>query len=186
MYLIGHLGFLLCANFLIEKIRGNIGNHNKIILGIGSMIPDLIDKPIGSLIFHNGRWIGHSIFVLTGLLLLGLFVINIGNFKKYPYRLNLILLYVSSLAHLLLDLPGLSYKVAFWPIFGSFPPGTRYGFLLGYQHTPTIVSEIIGFCFILYIGKYENWDKTKWLAFAFLMFAYLTLYIVMYALFVGL
>ncbi|MHA2033356.1 MAG: metal-dependent hydrolase, partial [Candidatus Kariarchaeaceae archaeon] len=76
MYLLGHVGITLICGYLYQKIRKEDFSQFTLYLGIGSMIPDFIDKPIGSLVFQTGRWLGHSFFFLSLLLILGLLILS--------------------------------------------------------------------------------------------------------------
>lgn len=153
------------------------------------MLPDLIDKTIGSMIFGIGRWIGHSLLFLT---LMAVIVSSILKYQKntawvdrYPSQRWVLLIYIGSLAHLLLDLPGINHVVVFWPFFGPFPDGSREGFLLGYRSARTMLTEVIGLGFLVYIGINEKWEKIKWYGLGLLLTSYIVLFLILFALLVG-
>jgi membrane-bound metal-dependent hydrolase YbcI (DUF457 family) len=184
VYLLGHIGFFLFGNYLFEKYLGILGSRNKVLLGIGAMIPDFIDKPIGALLLSTGRWLGHSIFFLSCSAVVALVIARWKSPQNRSIIQSIISLYIGSLVHLLLDLPGLSGTVAFYPFLGSIPSQTREGFLLGFQSTYVILTEILGFGLIVVIGIDEGWRKKSW-QFLFLLIAiYLSSFIIMYSIFV--
>ena len=83
---------------------------------LGSMLPDIIDKPIGQYFlrdtFSNGRIFGHTLFFCLIIFLIGL----------YRYRrcggTGGIVLSLCSGSHLVLDQIWHSPKTLFWPILG--------------------------------------------------------------------
>jgi membrane-bound metal-dependent hydrolase YbcI (DUF457 family) len=185
VYLLGHIGFFLFGNYLYEKYRGILGNRHKLLLSIGAMIPDFIDKPIGALLLSTGRWLGHSIFFLSCAAVVALFIARWKRPKKQSIITSILLLYLGSLVHLLLDLPGLSKTVAFYPFLGSIPSQTREGFLLGFHSMYIILTEILGFGLIVVIGIDEAWGKKTWQILFLLVVTYLFSFIIMYSIFVG-
>ena len=86
---------------------------------LGSMFPDIVDKPLGMLIFAgsiaNGRVYTHTLIVNITLVLIGIYLIK----RKKP---NFFLFSISSCFHLVLDEMWLTPKTLFWPFFGwGFP-----------------------------------------------------------------
>lgn len=87
---------------------------------IGSILPDIIDKPIGAglflSIFHNSRIFGHTLLFSLLLIVIGLYMIN----KRG--KNNILLLGICSFIHLILDSMWLYPNILFWPYFGwKFP-----------------------------------------------------------------
>ena len=87
---------------------------------LGSMLPDIIDKPVGIYflgdIFSNGRIFGHSLLFFLIILLAGL----------YSYlrsgRSGILVLSLCSGFHLILDQMWLEPRTLFWPLHGlTFP-----------------------------------------------------------------
>ncbi|MHA2251878.1 MAG: metal-dependent hydrolase [Candidatus Kariarchaeaceae archaeon] len=183
MYLFGHVGFFIFANFLFERMRGEFSKRSKLILGFGAIFPDLIDKPIGSLLFQNGRWLGHSLFVLSLLAILSYLLTM--HFEITALKDKIHLIYIGSLAHLILDLPYLSYKVAFWPFFGDFPTGTREGFLKGFSSFRIIITEVLGLLLLVTIGVAEKWNKKGWYGLLALIISYAGLFLAFYGILIG-
>jgi len=86
------------------------------LLLIGSLLPDIIDKPVGLLLFRetlsNGRTFCHT--------LLFLILITISGLYQYRSRGRTHLLAVSFgiLAHLILDQIWRTPRTLFWPVYG--------------------------------------------------------------------
>ena len=86
------------------------------LLFIGSLLPDIFDKPIGCLFFRetfsNGRIFCHT--------LLFLIVITIGGLCLYWSRKKTWLLVLSfgTFTHLIFDLMWLSPRTLLWPLYG--------------------------------------------------------------------
>jgi len=123
MLFFGHLGVTLgifySLGFMIPHLRKFIDFR---YLALGSMLPDIIDKPLGKLVFAqtlaNGRIIGHTLLFSLFLALLGFYI--------YGKKGNPALLACAagSLCHLLEDRMWANPATFFWPLFGwGFPRG---------------------------------------------------------------
>jgi inner membrane protein len=116
---------------------------------IGSLLPDIIDKPLGHFLLpgffgYNGRIMAHTLVFLLLVLSVGL--------SLYPRRLGvlvLILAYGDGM-HLVLDQMWQTPQTLLWPLLGwSFPSTTEYPWLgtmwNEYFHDPSAyVPELIG------------------------------------------
>ena len=122
---------------------------------IGSLLPDLIDKPIGDIFFYknlqNGRIFGHTLCLTVFLAVLGIYV-----YKRWKKSWFLALSFGSAI-HLILDEMWLNSRTLLWPMYGwSFArsdPTDFFGWLPEMFHAlatnPYVyVPEIIG-CGIL-------------------------------------
>lgn len=90
------------------------------LLLIASLLPDIIDKPIGQLIFkqtfNNGRIFGHTLLFLIVITVFGLII-----FRFYRKTWLLVLAF-GTFMHLILDQMWHSPNTLLWPIYGtSFP-----------------------------------------------------------------
>jgi len=89
---------------------------------LGSLLPDIIDKPLGLVLlgnfFGSGRIFGHS-------LLFSLLILAMGCYGYARYRgMGAWWLAFGSLAHLVLDKMWHSPRVLLWPVYGwIFPRG---------------------------------------------------------------
>jgi membrane-bound metal-dependent hydrolase YbcI (DUF457 family) len=89
------------------------------ILLIGSLLPDIIDKPIGLFFFkeffgNNGRIFGHTLLFFIVITIIGVFL-------YMGYRRNwFLVLSFGTFIHLILDQMWLNTTTLLWPLFGSF------------------------------------------------------------------
>ena len=83
---------------------------------LGSMLPDLIDKPLGIWVLRdtlsNGRVFAHTLLFAVLLLAVGVYV------YISRRKLNLVCLSFGNIAHLGLDAMWLDPRTLFWPLYG--------------------------------------------------------------------
>ncbi|MDX1691670.1 MAG: metal-dependent hydrolase [Acidimicrobiia bacterium] len=89
---------------------------------VGSLLPDLVDKPIGAILFHDtfgtDRLVGHSVVFPVVML----FVVLGATRRGSGLRRGLIGLVIGSLLHLVLDAAWADPEAFWWPFFGfDFP-----------------------------------------------------------------
>lgn len=118
---------------------------------LGSLLPDLIDKPmwlfLHSSAYPSGRSYAHS-------LLFNLFLL-VGGVVLFRYRKPwLLVVSVSSLMHLLLDQMWVSPVVLLWPLLGPLPWRETAGWMANilqalFSETDVYIPEIIGLLIIL-------------------------------------
>lgn len=124
MLIFGHLGITLGVFFILRRLLPSVASGTEMrYLALGSLLPDLIDKPIGKLIFAstlaNGRIIGHTLIFSLFLTLLGL-----ARYKKQKDP-RIMSLAAGSFCHLLEDSMWANPYTFFWPVFGlEFPRGS--------------------------------------------------------------
>jgi len=117
MLLFGHIGVTLGVFFglvfFIPQLRAII---DPTYLVIGSLLPDLIDKPLGMVIFPsaiaNGRIIGHTLLFSFTLFLTGLYLYD----KKGDIKV--LTLALGSIFHIMEDQMWASPRTLFWPFLG--------------------------------------------------------------------
>ena len=117
---------------------------------VGSLLPDILDKPIGRIVFYNtfqsGRIFGHTLCLNLLFIVLGVYILR--RWRKTW----LIILASGSIVHILLDRMWASPEAFFWPAYGwSFPkvsPIDFFGWLSNVLDTLTnpavCIPEIIG------------------------------------------
>jgi len=126
LLLLGHTGISLGLAWLLTRPKGPDKKRKRVVRAdlrlilLGSMLPDLIDKPLGFLCWGlsmgNGRTLAHTLLFFIILLLGGLFC---ALRKKRPGLLTLAL---ASGAHLIFDKMWQYPVVFFWPAYGlKFP-----------------------------------------------------------------
>lgn len=145
----GNKGFLNGGPQSVAKARlfGNFRFDYRFIL-IGSMLPDIIDKPLGQFILRNymsnGRIFSHTLIFLLLMCLAGFLVYRY--FKKSWF----IFLAYGVFIHLLLDSMWLTPCTLFWPACGfAFPKYDleNWGSMIlnNLFHNPaTYIPELIG------------------------------------------
>ena len=124
MFLFGHIGVTLGIFFglaiLVPRLRILI---DPTFVVIGALLPDLIDKPLGRIIFAstfaNGRIIGHTLLFSLILSMIGLYLYD----KRMDVRV--LSMATGSFFHLIEDEMWNTPDTLFWPIFGlRFPRGS--------------------------------------------------------------
>ena len=159
MLLFGHTGITLGAAALVtgalngrkEKLSwfARLSKYFDIrLLMVGSMLPDIIDKPVGQYFFRetfqNGRIFSHTLLFLLVLTAVGLYLL------KAHKQAWMMALAAGTATHLILDqmwkIPG----TLFWPLMGlKFPMINLEGWGIGLWeailHNPSIyIPETIG------------------------------------------
>jgi membrane-bound metal-dependent hydrolase YbcI (DUF457 family) len=125
MLLFAHLGLTLAGARLMR------GADLAFVL-LGSMLPDIIDKPLGEVLFGTpamGRTITHTL----------LFLLLLGIAAYYLSDLRLAWVAGGVLAHLLLDFMWNSPSTLLWPLLGSFPQAAD-------------LPEVLGLAYLLYFA----------------------------------
>lgn len=98
------------------------------ILLVGSLLPDIIDKPLGRIffrgVFSNGRIICHTLFFL--------FILSLAGIHLYRRRRKnwILVLSFGTFTHLIFDQMWLSPHTLFWPLYGwNFPKYANIRFI---------------------------------------------------------
>ena len=136
------------------------------LLLIGSMLPDIFDKPIGYFAFHNGRTLSHTLLFAVVTLALGI----------YLYRRHrqtwLLALNIGTLVHLILDGMWLNPHVLFWPLLGvefpRFAESNWFNYWLTqlFSDPADFIPEVIGGIIVLAFAAFLIREKRMW-AFVF-------------------
>ena len=119
------------------------------LLIIGSILPDIIDKPIGMFLFGNGRVFTHSLLVTLFLLLVG------GYLYLNHKQTGVIAIGIGTFTHLIFDQIWLTPNILFWPLLGwGFTEGVRTNYIPGrlsilFSNPYVYVSEAIGLLVVL-------------------------------------
>jgi len=145
MLLFAHLGLTLIAARLFRWIDPRF-------LALGALLPDIIDKPLGLLIYGS---MGHGrIFAHTLLFLAMLIAASLALRDQRAASLS-----IGVLAHLSLDSIWLSPAILLWPLLGPFPPADLLDtmsyiqmLVMGLRRPETLLPECAGFLhLILYV-----------------------------------
>lgn len=159
MLLFAHTGITLATARIVTKLAGRHGSGKYLAPGncqpvdyflvlIGSMLPDLIDKPLGGLVMKealgNGRIYAHTLVFLLILLGVGLY-----SWRRFK-RPEALVLAGGTFMHNLLDGMWLNPATFLWPAYGWAFPKRDAGdwinqWLTGLLTSPDVyVPEIIG------------------------------------------
>ena len=143
MLLFAHLGLTLATARFISKA-------DLAFLVLGSMLPDIIDKPLGLIAFGSpsmGRTFAHTM----------LFLLLIAALSFYFRDMRLNSLSWGVLAHLTLDYMWNSPVILLWPILGSFPEAVHLDTLSyleaifsGLRDPGILIPELLGLSYLIY------------------------------------
>jgi membrane-bound metal-dependent hydrolase YbcI (DUF457 family) len=127
------------------------------LVAAGSLLPDVIDKPLGSILF-NGTFETHRLFshalIFPVILLLG---VVLATRRSGALRKALIAVVLGMFVHLLLDAAWVHTEAFLWPFFGwEFPPipDSAFGPLLRNMVTDPLVwaGEAAGIAYLVFLA----------------------------------
>ena len=146
MLLFAHLGLALLIARPFKRI-------DLAFLAVGSMLPDIIDKPLGFMLFgtmNHGRIFAHTLLFLLVLAALAVSIRDI----------RLASLGAGVLIHLALDSMWDSPVILLWPLLGSFPPADYLDavsyvqmLLQGLRDPSILVPECLGLAYLIYFAS---------------------------------
>lgn len=141
----------LRLHYLLNRAKRRIDSVDYRMVLIGSLLPDIIDKPLwlftAAEIPFSGRGYTHSLFLNLALFIAGLVLIR--------YRKSwLLLISLSSFMHLIFDQMWNSPAVLLWPLLGPFPKEETVGWLPNlfqalFSYPDVYIPEIIGLAIVL-------------------------------------
>ncbi len=150
MLFFGHIGISLLLVFLLALALKKSIDYRLVI--VGSLLPDIIDKPLGEYIlkdiFYNGRIVSHTLLFIAILAIIALLVA-----KKYRFW-GIGVLTLGAFLHQILDQMWNAPGTWFWPMFGwEFPKNqidNYVMYLLGnlMKYPEVYLPELIGFIII--------------------------------------
>lgn len=124
---------------------------------LGAILPDLIDKPIGRILFvdtfQTSRLFGHTLLLVTVVLLSIQLVLRGKTARRW------FILPIASLIHLALDGMWNLPVTLFWPLFGTrFPPEPNADywldvFLRPFEDPLTLGGELVGLALLYYLYR---------------------------------
>lgn len=153
MLLFAHLGIATAAARFITGC-------SLIFVAIGAILPDIIDKPLGEIIYgtpNMGRIFAHTL----------LFLLLLAAVACYTRDVRIASLCGGVLIHLLLDFMWLTPAVLLWPLLGPFPPAAQIDtvsyiqmLLLGLRNPAILLPELLGLAYLIYL-LFERRQDTR-------------------------
>lgn len=123
------------------------------VLAFGAVLPDLIDKPIGSILFtdyfETGRIYAHTLLFAV-VLLFGVMTLTR---RGSAARKRWMALPIGAFFHLLLDMP-LDAETLWWPMLGlefpSFAKGAFVDLVAYLLRSPwVVIQELVGLSYLI-------------------------------------
>lgn len=144
-----HAGLTMLIVWFV--MRGNPRVDYRIV-AIASLLPDLVDKPLGLILlrdrYESGRIYGHTL--LVNLVVFCLLFFMRGRFKR-----TFVLVPISSLLHLAEDGMWSTPEVFWWPLFGTGFPRQQVGeglsFLNPLNNPAAVWQEAVGVVAIVWL-----------------------------------
>ncbi|MFN2610436.1 MAG: metal-dependent hydrolase [Actinomycetota bacterium] len=140
--------------FIVHATLGRRRIDYRVVM-LGSLLPDLIDKPIGRIFFAGrfqaSRLYGHT-FLFVVVLVLGIQFLLRGETARRWFILP-----IAALLHLALDAMWSHPITLFWPLFGTrFPAEPTDSYWLEaltrpVQHPAIAVQELVGLALLVYM-----------------------------------
>ncbi len=161
MLLFAHTGLTAGMAVLLEKsaarsAAGSVLKFDYRLVLVGSVLPDIIDKPLGLIILGsslgNSRIFGHTLLLTLLLTTFGIIL------KRNSGSLGLLTIAGGSFVHLMLDQMWLQPQTLCWPALGvPFPPRNAETWLAnvitnGFTDTAVYVPEMIGAAIVIVVG----------------------------------
>lgn len=164
MLLFAHTGIAVGVGRILDRKVFSPVDYR--ILLIGSMLPDIVDKPLGIYIFKdffsNGRIIAHTLLFNLLLFILGIILLKVKGSR------GIFTLSIFSFLHLILDRIWEEPEVFLYPLYGfSFPKVELERWLSELIHSlmtdpSTYIPEIIGaFILIFFLVEVIRGRKLK-------------------------
>jgi hypothetical protein len=123
---------------------------------VGSVLPDIIDKPIGIFLFRatfsSGRIYAHTLLFLVLVTIIGLLI------KRYSGKTWSLALSLGTLLHLMLDQMWQMLKTLLWPLFGTDFEKIETTYWLDnyfyalFEEPSAYVPEMIGFVALIWFS----------------------------------
>lgn len=127
------------------------------ILVLGAVLSDLIDKPIGSVLFTSyfdtGRIYAHTL-LFAAVVLSGVMAVTR---RGTPARKRWLALPIGVLLHLLLDMP-IDAETLWWPALGttfpSFAEGALVDLVAYLLNSPWVIAqELLGLAYLVFLYR---------------------------------
>lgn len=155
MFPLGHVGITLGVAFAIKHILKKNWDPKLfiVIVGVASLTPDMIDKPLGLFYGYQGggRLIAHTLLFALIVMAVSLVLWRVWSRKGLQISFWPLLFSLGVWMHFLLDFPWEEVRVSLWPAYGlAFPAGEfSWGHLT--ESPAAIIGEIVGAIILVYL-----------------------------------
>lgn len=138
----------------LSVMKQCVGEIDYRIVLAGSLLPDIIDKPLwlftATAIFPSGRAYAHTLLFNLVIFICGLVLLRYG-------KSLLLILSAGSFIHIVLDRIWDSPVILFWPLLGPLPEEETVGWPVAilkalFSSPEVYVSELLGLAVILLLG----------------------------------
>ncbi|MDD4161609.1 MAG: metal-dependent hydrolase [Methanothrix sp.] len=156
MLLFAHVGLALASARLLS-------GANLAFLALGSMLPDIIDKPLGLIVFGSpnmGRTVAHTL----------LFLMLLSALCIYSRDIRLISLTWGVFIHLSLDFMWNSPEILLWPLLGPFPSAPLLDtlsylemLLSGLKNPGIMIPEMAGLAYLIFFAYARRRQAFAWI-----------------------
>ncbi|MDD2755810.1 MAG: metal-dependent hydrolase [Methanothrix sp.] len=156
MLLFAHVGLALASARFLNQV-------SLAFLALGSMLPDIIDKPLGLIVFGSpnmGRTFAHTL----------LFLMLLSALCLYSRDNRLFSLAWGVLIHLSLDFMWNSPQILIWPLLGPFPKAPLLDtmsylemLLSGLKNPGILIPEIAGLAYLIFLGYTKRRQAFGWI-----------------------
>ena len=164
MLIFHHLFIGLIIGIILAVLLSN--KWAVLYCGIGGILPDLLDKPLGQILLADtlnyGRIYAHTLLFAAILIILGMLI-----WYKNRQRILLFCLGIAVLFHQLSDAMWNAPINWFWPFLGPFPPSTDIyppipeGYLIFLYLASWILAGIAGAAVISILYRHQGHFLTK-------------------------
>jgi len=155
---------LLFAHVGLALASARLLNHVSLaFLALGSMLPDIIDKPLGLIVFGSpnmGRIVAHTL----------LFLMLLSALSFFSQDIRLFSLTWGVQIHLSLDFMWNSPKTFLWPLLGPFPSAPLLDtmsflqmLLSGLKNPGILIPEIAGLAYLIFFGYARRRQASAWI-----------------------
>jgi membrane-bound metal-dependent hydrolase YbcI (DUF457 family) len=163
MLIFGTIGIPIGITYVIARLFKIQDKISYLFIGIGAILPDLIDKPLGVILYDNisnGRLFMHTFLIFFILFTRGLVIFE----RKKDVRM--LCLSGGVFWHLISDEMWLEPVILLWPLYGHFlfdfpliEHSETYSWIIAMlmqlKNPFELISEIIGFIIVmLFLVRY--------------------------------
>jgi hypothetical protein len=156
MLLFAHVGLALASARFLSQV-------SLAFLALGSMLPDIIDKPLGLIVFGSpsmGRIFAHTL----------LFLMLLSALCVYSRDIRFISITWGVLIHFSLDFMWNSPKTFLWPLLGPFPSVPLLDtmsflqmLLSGLKNPGILIPEIAGLAYLIFFAYARRRQASAWM-----------------------